>query len=142
MRMIRAVARPDAHTRRCASDALRLADVEHLALPIDHPVDAGTFRGELGVALDRRDAGRERALRRLLLERRQTEPLFDLVLGEVDVRVDLGLFASSSGVVRQHGRKIGIRRRKGQRNSSSLSQAIFRKLAPRSNFGEAHGIHI
>src|SRR5262249_47340945 len=65
-----------------------LADVEHLALLVDHAVDAGPAGREPGVVLDRRDAADQRARRRVLLDRRQAG-LF-LVLLEVEIRLDIG----------------------------------------------------
>ncbi len=98
------------------ADALRLADVEHLAFRIDHAVDAGRRRGMLGGALDRRRPTRKRTGRRLdVLDRRQADLVLDFVVEEVDVGLDIGL-----GVVRQHGRKIGIRRPRGQHCSWAL----------------------
>ena len=55
-------------------DVLGLADIEHLARGIEHAIDAGRRRRELGVAQQRRAAGRERACARVERERRAPRP--------------------------------------------------------------------
>ena len=69
-------------------DALGLADIEHLALGVDHAIDAGRGRRELEEAHDGRAPGGQRAGRRVLqLELGQR--LLLVVLGEVALRVDV-----------------------------------------------------
>jgi hypothetical protein len=70
------------------ADALGLADVEDLALGVEHAIDAGAGRGVLRISLDRRHAARQRAGRCVLVDRGQAR--FLLVLLEVELRLNVG----------------------------------------------------
>ena len=92
-------------------DVLGLADVEHVAVGVDHAVDAGRGRRELGVARDRGAAGGERRGRRGEVDRASCsssrQALLLVLLDELGGRVDV-LFRAV------HAAKVRIRRHGNQ----------------------------
>ena len=85
---------------------LGLADIEHLALGVDHAIDAGRRRRVLDRARNRGAAGAERA-GRLLVELELGQAQFLVLLAEVAGRIDIGLGAVVGAV---HGGQIIARR--------------------------------
>src|SRR6185503_16172490 len=83
-------------------DVLGLADIEHLALAVDHAIDAGRGGRELEVARDGGTAGRQRARRRLVQLQIGQRRLFVVLAKVFARRVDVFFRAA-------HGRQDNTR---------------------------------
>ena len=116
-------------------DVLGLADVEDVALGVEHAVDAGRLRRDSGKARDRRAAGGERAGRRLLafeLRQRALLVLAQVFLAQVLAgRIDVFLAVHSCPAgqircrnIRRDAPAATLRRRQGESNVSGRGKAM------------------
>ncbi len=106
------------------ADVLGLADVEHVALGIDHAIDAGRGRRELGVTRDHRAADGERA------DGGEVEVLFRL--GQRLLLVLLEEFARGIDVVLAAVHAAKVRRRRGRGHPARTEACAQRGVLARA----------